>query len=241
MSVADSTAPSGHGPIDHSFLLRPGYRGVDIGTAIGSRTAIGIPFCVKFRSASRWNSVVYCVWLCKCGDVSHIEIKAMLRNGSKCRLCASRERRVGVDHKRLHNVWRLMRYRCENEKANCFMRYGGRGISVCKEWVDSSGAFESWALQSGYRQGLQLDRIDNDGNYEPGNCRWVTGKQNSRNTKNNRVLEFNGKAMCISEWTEFLGMPHFMIASRLSRGWSVEDTLTKPHRIARLRTCKNNQ
>jgi hypothetical protein len=81
----------------------------------------------------------------------------------------------------LHRVWNNMIVRCEWPRAKNWHRYGGRGISVCSEWRNSAKAFIDWALAHGYQRGLQIDRIDNDGHYEPTNCRFVTNKENQRN------------------------------------------------------------
>jgi len=91
----------------------------------------------------------------------------------------------GMSGTHLHNCWRDMRFRCNNRtwrKAHC---YSGRGITYCKEW-DNFLEFANWALNNGYQDGLTLDRKDNDGNYEPNNCRWITPQQQATNQRNNR-------------------------------------------------------
>jgi hypothetical protein len=80
---------------------------------------------------------------------------------------------------RLYKVWTAMLRRCRNPNATEFNRYGGRGIAVCRSWMDFR-PFRDWALASGYRDDLTIDRIDNDGNYEPGNCQWLTKSENTR-------------------------------------------------------------
>ena len=79
---------------------------------------------------------------------------------------------------KLHYVWKEMRQRCSNSNNPAYVRYGGKGVKVCQEWLDFVG-FRDWALGSGYEFGLTIDRIDNDGNYEPSNCRWITRAQNA--------------------------------------------------------------
>lgn len=102
---------------------------------------------------------------------------------------------------RLYSLWNTMRHRCEDPKRESYQRYGGRGIKVCQEWHDAN-TFMDWAESHGYKPGLQLDRIDNDGDYSPENCRWVTAKDNSRNKRTNRLLTINGKTKTVSEWCE---------------------------------------
>jgi len=96
----------------------------------------------------------------------------------------------GGSNTRLYYVWHTMRQRCSNPKVAKFADYGARGIRVCEEWQDFA-AFRDWAQSAGYRQGLQIDREDNDGNYEPSNCRWVTAvvqRRNRRDTQSKQAI-----------------------------------------------------
>lgn len=112
------------------------------------------------------------------------------------------------DNKGLFNVWQTMKARCENRNREKYKDYGGRGIKVCDEWHDPAN-FVRWALNNGYAQGLQLDRIDNDGNYCPENCRFVTPKENSRNRRNTKVVMINGEKMTVAEVCERIGLSPF--------------------------------
>lgn len=122
-------------------------------------------------------------------------------------------------------AWQSMISRCHNPKVKCFPRYGGRGISVCAEWIES---FVQFITDMGVRPSPQhsLERKDNNGNYEPTNCRWATMVEQGVNKSSNRFLEFNGERKTVSEWTRLLGFSKTLIHDRLSRGWSVADTLT---------------
>ena len=127
---------------------------------------------------------------------------------------------------KLYRVWCSMKERCANPNNKRFQRYGGRGISVCQEWLDFS-AFQAWALVSGYTNGMTIDRVNNDGNYEPGNCRWATRAQQNRNYSRNRMLTFNGKTQCVRDWAHELGINGTTILFRLKSGKTTEEALTK--------------
>lgn len=110
-----------------------------------------------------------------------------LRHGHRytCKRCANlrarhSQRQLNIKTSGLYSVLRGMIKRCCNPRSKSYYRYGGRGIRICETWLHTPGAFYSWAEFHGYRSGLQIDRIDNDSNYCPSNCRWVTPKENSR-------------------------------------------------------------
>ena len=100
----------------------------------------------------------------------------------------------GCEPWKLYQVWANMRQRCSNPNARSFKDYGGRGIYICAQWLDNFTQFRDWSLANGYADGLTIDRIDNDGPYSPGNCCWVTGREQSRNKRTTRSVEFRGQA-----------------------------------------------
>lgn len=125
-----------------------------------------------------------------------------------------------------YTAWVNMRGRCLNPNNAGYKNYGGRGIMVCTRWK----AFTAFYADMGPRllPSLTIDRINNDGDYEPGNCRWATQKQQRRNARSNHHLTFHGETMCMSEWEERLGMNPSVLSSRIRRGWNVERALTEP-------------
>ena len=119
-----------------------------------------------------------------------------------------------------------MIWRCYRKEHSSYKYYGGRGIKVCDEWQKFE-PFYQWALNTGYSEKLTLDRIDNEGNYEPSNCRWATPKEQANNRRVNRLVTFNGETKTVTEWAELLGVTHQAMSERLnSKRWTVEDALT---------------
>jgi hypothetical protein len=127
----------------------------------------------------------------------------------------------------LYRLWADMRRRCKNEKHASWKNYGGRGISVCDEWGNFS-IFHSWAMANGYRKGLLIDRKNNDGNYEPSNCRWVTRKIQNNNKRNNILFTHDGVTLTLQAWADLLLMPKQTLQTRRRLGWSIEKILTTP-------------
>lgn len=110
----------------------------------------------------------------------------------------------------LFNTWQTMKGRCENPNRLKYKDYGGRGIKVCEQWHEASN-FIRWALKNGYKHGLQIDRINNDGDYCPENCRFVTPKENSRNRRNTKRLTANGVTKTVVEWCEQVGLSQYTV------------------------------
>jgi hypothetical protein len=128
---------------------------------------------------------------------------------------------------RIYRCWAGMHNRCNNPKNQNWVRYGGRGIKVCKEW-DSLDRFLFDMGHPPATGGLSIDRIDNDGNYEPGNCRWASQAKQNANTCRNRFLEYQGRTQTNLEWAREYDMEPRRLYERLKRGWSMERALTTP-------------
>lgn len=122
-----------------------------------------------------------------------------------------------------------MRKRCYKPNSNCYKNYGGRGITVCDEWMGKDGQknFYKWAIENGYKKGMTIDRIDNNGNYTPDNCRWVTPKTQAYNRSTNSYITIHGKTKTVSEWADEIGISRGAMQNRLRYGWS-EDRLLEP-------------
>ena len=176
-------------------------------------------------------------WICKCdcGNITKPLSSDLLRRGHiKSCGCYSTEVR-SLTHKkhgkcgsRIYASYRDMLNRCYLTTRKSYKDYGGRGITVCDEWKDSFQAFYEWAIANGYAEGLTIDRIDNDGNYEPSNCRWATDVEQGNNKRNNRLLTYEGKTLSLSQWAKEKRINVTTLHERLSRGWTLEQALTTP-------------
>lgn len=122
--------------------------------------------------------------------------------------------RHGMTHTKVHDVWRSMLQRCNDPKHKAYHNYGGRGIKVCERWLE----FENFYADMGEPNGLTLDRIDNAGNYEPGNCRWISYLEQGRNKRTNKIVQINGESGCISYFAEKYGINKTVLARRLRNG-----------------------
>lgn len=183
------------------------------------------------------------VWLCLC-DCSNQKLAGgrVLRRGltKSCGcLVTDTSKRLftthGLSKSPEYRAWRSMFDRCASKTEPSWSVYGSRGIVVCERWRK----FENFIADMGPKPTVshEVDRINGNGNYEPSNCRWVTPKQQNRNTRHNRRITFNGLTMCATEWAEHLGLPSNLVSSRLNNGWSEERALTQPKRRSPKRPC----
>lgn len=167
---------------------------------------------------------------CDCGNEKIILSESIRTGNTKSCGCI---KRIGLEKRATHNmsstrnynIWLAMRQRCNNPHYSCYGHYGGRGITVCSEWANYE-AFMEWSFSHGYADDLTLDRIDNNKGYSPENCQWVSRTKQMRNTRHNRMIEFNGKTLPLAEWADITGLPSPVIKYRLNCGWLVEDALT---------------
>ena len=182
-------------------------------------------------------------WLCRC-DCGNEKVFLMgaLRTGNtkscgcnKGNFCS--QKALGHGHSTIRNgksltyeSWTAMRSRCNNPKQASYKNYGGRGIKICDEWNNS---FEAFLKDMGERPSSQysLERIDNNGNYCPGNCKWASLVEQANNKSTNRIISFGGKTMTFAQWSRFLGIDERTLRARINRyGWSIEKAFTTPIR-----------
>ncbi len=132
-------------------------------------------------------------------------------------------RKHGMRETRLYNIWCGMKRRCLNKSDAAYPRYGGRGITICEEWIESFEPFMVWAMANGYDKKLTIDRKDNDKGYTPENCRWATYAQQNRNYSKNPRVTFEGRVVTILELAERFGHKPHTLRQRIQKmGWTVE-------------------
>lgn len=176
------------------------------------------------------------IYLCECKCGNRLELPtAYIRKGSPYSCgCEKRTRkdkgtRRGnrLNDERLYRTWKRMRMRCNNPNFHQSKDYGDRGIKVCEEWSDYLN-FKKWALCNGYSEKLSIDRIDNNGDYSPQNCRWATSEQQSNNQRSNVLLTYKGETKTAAQWAKEIGITKSSMYHRLHRGWTVEEIITIP-------------
>ncbi len=198
------------------------------GTRFGSLTVVGeAPTEVtQWRTWRRW------LLRCDCGRAVIKRVPEIRARRAVCRDCAvagnlkhgeARNGRQSAEY----FVWTSMRSRCRSPKDKAYPHYGGRGIQVCERWNDFSNFLADMGRRP--RKGMELDRINNDGNYEPGNCRWVTSVENGRNKRSNRKITHNGETLCLTEWAQRATWGSQAGAeNRIRMGYPMEVCLTLP-------------
>jgi len=179
--------------------------------------------------------------LCQCSNIKNVR-KDHLRSGKtiscgcyKAKGASNRAKNMhvantkhGLSKSNVYSVWHGIRQRCNNPNNPAFEYYGGRGIKVCDRWNNS---FDNFIADMGQPEGLTIDRIDNNGDYEPGNCQWVTRATQQSNRRVNRFIEYNGKRQTAMAWSIELGIPHQTIYGRIDLGWDIEKVLSKDHQM----------
>jgi hypothetical protein len=133
-----------------------------------------------------------------------------------------------------YGIWAAMKQRCYLQTSTVYEFYGGRGIKVCERWLNSFPNFlEDMGLKPSPKH--SLDRIDNNGNYEPNNCKWSTDEQQNRNRRSNRNFTVNGETMCMTDWAKRIGIPYKTLWMRIKNGWSMEQAVRHEEEASQLK------
>lgn len=182
------------------------------------------------RAPNRGASIV---WNCRCDCGANTVVYAQNLQCGRTRSCGclrkeyaaingAKSRRHGMEDTRTYRAWAGAKSRCQNPNDPGYKRYGGRGIRICERWQ----FFVNFLADMGEAPArLEIDRIDNDGNYEPGNCRWTTRQKNAQNRRGVRNITFNGRTQCLAAWARDTGLGSTCISQRLARGWSLPRAL----------------
>lgn len=169
------------------------------------------------------------IWKCQCDCGNIVEVRLSNLKSGKTKACGclmkngwGNGKTHGLSKSRPFKIWQEMKSRCNNPNYTYYKNYGARGIKVCFEWKDFVN-FYDWAMSNGYADDLTLDRIDNNGNYEPSNCRWVNRKCQANNTRRNHFLEYQGQIKTIANWSDTFNVPYSNIYTYLQRhNWNIE-------------------
>jgi len=211
----------------HEHPNRPGF--IDkTGEKIGRLTVVGYAGSSKERIA---------LWFCRCecGNFTRVHKRSLEIGNTKSCGCLHSEGGSQATHGHTKNgkmtpeykTWSSMMDRVSNPKNSNYMYYGGRGISVCERWLK----FDKFFADMGERpDGMSIDRIDVNGNYEPSNCRWATIEEQNNNKRNTRHVSHIGKTQNCTQWEKELGLNKGSLYNRLKRGWTMDDAITKPCR-----------
>lgn len=203
----------------------------EIGKTYGRLTILG------FSNESGSLRNLKCICSCVCGKTSYPTLSNLRLGKSRSCTCLRDDKikkvnlKHGLRHDPIYSVWTDMKTRCYNPNYRCYKDYGGRGIIVCQEWLDDFLNFYTWAVEKGYKKGLELDRHpDQNGNYEPGNCRWATKLKQANNKRNNIIVEFKGETMTLPEAVRrYAVVSYHTVHSRMHKyGWDIEKALLTP-------------
>lgn len=184
---------------------------------------------LEFHSRDRRGNLRW-LCLCKCGVKRTVTGTSLVNERSKSCGClktqitTERFTKHGLHGAPAYGSWMAMMNRCNCLSNKAYSDYGGRGISVCERWL----SVENFLADMGPKpKGMSLDRIDNDRDYEPDNCKWSTPSQQQRNTRNNRCLTYKGQTRCLAEWAEIFNLNYGTLRTRIKRGWSAERALNE--------------
>lgn len=175
-------------------------------------------------------------WMCKCdcGNETVVLASNLKRGHTTSCGCLKIERTKetnsthGLSRTRIYHIYKNMKDRTTNDHNIGYKNYGGRSIKICDEWLNDFEKFYNWSMENGYKDGLTIDRINVNGNYEPSNCRWVTMKVQSNNRRNNHNITYNGETHTLSQWSERLGINCSTLSDRINRDhWPIERAFTK--------------
>lgn len=189
---------------------------------------------VVIRENGRKRKEVQWECLCDCGkkvDVSGYNLRTGHTTSCGCMKGHTESHSFRYQHRHdpIASIYTNMKTRCYNPNYYLFHHYGGKGITLCDEWLGENGFenFYRWSLLHGYQPGLSIDRIDNSKGYSPDNCRWVNMKEQQNNRTNNRLITAHGETHTMAEWSAISGICYGTLQRRIYSGWDESDAVTK--------------
>lgn len=175
------------------------------------------------------------VWkcVCDCGNISYVRGQNLKSNAVQSCGCLKHEpahnRTHGLSKNPLYKRWYQIKMRCYNPSCKSYLNYGARGIKMCDDWKNSVEAFAKWAIENGYKDDLTIERINNDGDYCPENCKWITKSEQPNNRRSCYSITYNGKTQNLAEWCKELGLNYKFIHNRIHKcGWTFKDAISVP-------------
>jgi hypothetical protein len=177
----------------------------------------------KYLGNSRWECQ------CDCGKTTSVGIGDLKNSHTRSCGCLFLEtiRTHGLTNSRLYTIREGMITRCYKKNSISYDNYGGRGITICDEWLNDFMSFYNWAMANGYDDNLTIERIDVNGNYEPSNCKWITNSEQSKNKRSTVYFTYNGETKIVSDWIKELGIPKTTFRRRIQQNRPIEEILYK--------------
>lgn len=169
------------------------------------------------------------LYRCECGTEKELFIANVNSKSTKSCGCSTNKTH-GMSKTDIYNIWIGIKMRCYNENNEDYYNYGGRGVTMCAEWYDNPEAFIKWAIDNGWKSGLEVDKDKNGGLiYSPENCVVITKKNNSNHRRDNHYVEYNNKRQTIQQWSEEINIPASTLWARLVKlKWGIEKSLSTP-------------
>lgn len=180
-------------------------------------------------------------WLCKCDCGKEVVLRADQVKSGNTKSCGCHKHEVdsqkaniilkkvntkhGLSKTRLYSIYENIVGRCTNPLEHSYERYGGRGILICNEWLNDVNSFYDWAINNGYKDNLTIDRINNNGNYEPNNCRWANNITQCNNRRSNIKIKYKGKTQSLTMWCRELRLNYRKANHQYHKGISFEQII----------------
>ena len=186
----------------------------------------------SLNGCTRWRC------LCDCGNECIVQSSSLKSGNTKSCGCYKRENAkklystVRQNDKKLYSVWNGIKQRCYNKNSKSYHNYGGRGIKMNDDWANDYKTFYEWAMKAGYKYGLEIDRIDNDGDYCESNCRFVNKEIQANNKRNVKLYTINGITKSLPQWCREYDIDYYTVRQRVFKlGWCIEKALTTPKKV----------